>query len=465
MKRYWTKIMAVFAALLIFSASVLAEHSDASSLFRDTASHWAKDYIAWAVEDKLTTGYPDGSFQPDKPIAEAEFLAMLLRSYSISQDFAAAGGSKWHHPYYNYAIKLNWPITFVNDSGSYNRGQAAQLLASAATGKAYSESGAIQWLLDEKLSNGRTSATVNGFEPKGTLTRAEALTFFYNLKQHTDKLSSNVLSGTAYSLKTIAINDTLDKLLITAGDPDRIDASGYGYSWYVYNKNYKQFILAGVQNNRIVALFSNASGAPIDWRDVTLETTLTKAKAALGQVQNIVSDEDYYSYSSNGIHSTLFLDNHDSSKIIGVLHHLSSAVKTVAYSNSLQEPYELLVLDLANAERARRGIATLAWDKSSNRVARAHSSDMVSRNFFSHTNPDGQSPFDRMDKAGIRYSAAAENIAYGYENPIFVHFGWMNSTTGHRETILSDKLERLGAGVAFKNNKSAYYTQTFSTAE
>jgi len=45
------------------------------------------------------------------------------------------------------------------------------------------------------------------------------------------------------------------------------------------------------------------------------------------------------------------------------------------------------------------------------KVARAHSEDMVLNNYFSHTNLQGESPFDRMKKAGISYSSAGENIA------------------------------------------------------
>lgn len=75
---------------------------------------------------------------------------------------------------------------------------------------------------------------------------------------------------------------------------------------------------------------------------------------------------------------------------------------------------------------------------------------------ISHTNPDGESPFDRMTKHGLSYSSAAENIAAGYQNAIFAHEAWMNSE-GHRENILSN-IEAFGAGVAVSNDDSIYYT-------
>lgn len=47
------------------------------------------------------------------------------------------------------------------------------------------------------------------------------------------------------------------------------------------------------------------------------------------------------------------------------------------------------------------------------KVAWAHSKDMIINDFFSHNNLHGESPFDRMKKAGITYSSAGENIAIG----------------------------------------------------
>ena len=47
----------------------------------DYSAHWARDEIDRAMELGLVTGYPDGTFQPDKPITRAEAAVMLLRLY------------------------------------------------------------------------------------------------------------------------------------------------------------------------------------------------------------------------------------------------------------------------------------------------------------------------------------------------------------------------------------------------
>jgi uncharacterized protein YkwD len=71
---------------------------------------------------------------------------------------------------------------------------------------------------------------------------------------------------------------------------------------------------------------------------------------------------------------------------------------------------------------------------------------MVRRDFFSHTNPDGQSPFDRLRAAGVTYLAAAENIAYGYTTAAGVLEAWLNSE-GHRRNLENCRYTHHGVGL------------------
>ena len=45
----------------------------------DVAGHWAEEDIRWCMEHGLMQGYPDGSFQPDRPVTRAELAAVLRR--------------------------------------------------------------------------------------------------------------------------------------------------------------------------------------------------------------------------------------------------------------------------------------------------------------------------------------------------------------------------------------------------
>lgn len=120
------------------------------------------------------------------------------------------------------------------------------------------------------------------------------------------------------------------------------------------------------------------------------------------------------------------------------------------------------VLRLVNEERAKNGLNALTWAEDLAKVARAHSSDMINRGFFSHTNPDGESPFDRLKNAGISYRSAAENIAYGQKSAADVMNSWMNSS-GHRANILNANLREIGVGAVKDSKGTIYWTQVFVT--
>lgn len=95
--------------------------------------------------------------------------------------------------------------------------------------------------------------------------------------------------------------------------------------------------------------------------------------------------------------------------------------------------------------RDRAGCPTLAWDAGAAGVAAAHSADMVAREFFSHINPDGQDPFDRLRAAGLSFSAAAENIAFGAATGRQLFDQWHGSP-GHRANMLDCRYTRHGLG-------------------
>ena len=123
--------------------------------------------------------------------------------------------------------------------------------------------------------------------------------------------------------------------------------------------------------------------------------------------------------------------------------------------------WEQEVFDLVNQIREENGLEPFVYNETLAETARAHSQDMIDRNFFDHTNPDGKSPFDRMRDNGLSYSMAAENIAMGYPSPEAVVEGWMNSD-GHRANILGG-CEELGVGLALGGSYGYYWTQCFAT--
>ncbi|MGY1763135.1 CAP domain-containing protein [Geodermatophilus sp. SYSU D00779] len=119
---------------------------------------------------------------------------------------------------------------------------------------------------------------------------------------------------------------------------------------------------------------------------------------------------------------------------------------------------EAAVLALVNEARVDAGCGALTADPALAAVARAHSADMRDRDYFSHTSPEGLSPFDRAEQAGVDYSRA-ENIAFGQADAAAVMEAWLESP-GHRANILDCELTKLGVGVA-EGPGGPWWTQLF----
>jgi uncharacterized protein YkwD len=151
---------------------------------------------------------------------------------------------------------------------------------------------------------------------------------------------------------------------------------------------------------------------------------------------------------------------------------------------------EDLVHKLTNQERKNYGLSQLLFDSEITQIARKHSQDMASREYFSHETPEGFTPTDRAEEAGYvcqkivglqMYSGLAENIFQGYlfnsyytlngeitsydwsseeEIAKITVDGWMNSP-GHRENILANIFDREGIGVEISPDNKVYVTQNF----
>ncbi|MER6916216.1 CAP domain-containing protein [Streptomyces sp. NPDC000594] len=103
------------------------------------------------------------------------------------------------------------------------------------------------------------------------------------------------------------------------------------------------------------------------------------------------------------------------------------------------------VLALVNEERAKVGCAPVRFDADLAELAGDFSRDMAARGFFSHTDPDGDTPWDRAEQAGVK-NLGGENIARGQADAAAVMDAWMNSE-GHRANILNCDYKTLGVGV------------------
>ncbi|MCR2805802.1 S8 family peptidase [Paenibacillus soyae] len=144
---------------------------------------WYDETVQWGLENRIVTGYEDGSFKPNKPVSEAEFLAMLLRAFE--PDLSLVQGERWADSYYARAKALRYPVksyTSLTPRGTIiARRQVAELISST-DGVRFSGDDAIHYLLAFGLAEGKQAApSIEGFNGAKGLTRAEALQFVRNV--------------------------------------------------------------------------------------------------------------------------------------------------------------------------------------------------------------------------------------------------------------------------------------------
>ncbi|WP_255343344.1 CAP domain-containing protein [Geomicrobium sp. JCM 19038] len=174
-------------------------------------------------------------------------------------------------------------------------------------------------------------------------------------------------------------------------------------------------------------------------------------------------------FSVNDYYVTYYYDSHNGDEVSSVF-VIDEAVEDEYdqyypdATGTIRNTYETQIVYLVNAVRASYDLGSLERLDDASETALNHSRDMARHNYFSHTNLEGLSPFDRMDADGVEYHSAAENLARGQVRPLDAIEGWMNSDKGHREALLGN-YTHTGVGIAFdeSRNNRPYYTQLYYT--
>jgi uncharacterized YkwD family protein len=94
------------------------------------------------------------------------------------------------------------------------------------------------------------------------------------------------------------------------------------------------------------------------------------------------------------------------------------------------------------------------------KIARTKCEDMRDHHYFSHQSPTYGSPFDMLNRYGISYKTAGENIAAGQRTAEDIVESWMESE-GHRANILNPSYTHIGVGFVKGGNYGTLWTQIF----
>lgn len=124
------------------------------------------------------------------------------------------------------------------------------------------------------------------------------------------------------------------------------------------------------------------------------------------------------------------------------------------------------LLEETNSYRVEKNIPKLASNEKLRAAAQKKAEDMAAKNYFSHTSPNGKTPWKWLAEEGYHYAVAGENLAVNFENAKELVSGWMGSPL-HRKNILNGNYREVGIGIAKGNfeGKSAIYVVAFYGAQ
>lgn len=150
--------------------------------------------------------------------------------------------------------------------------------------------------------------------------------------------------------------------------------------------------------------------------------------------------------------------------------HLAQSQGKVLPAKNLNSQVEDELFHYTNDKRHDKKLLPLSMEEALVSIARAHSQDMLRRNYLSHFSPEGKSVVDRyVKKVGNAHRSLGENLhtissSEGLRDPnalakVMIN-DWMGSS-GHRKNILSKQYQYGGVGCA-SDGAQIYCTEVFA---
>lgn len=283
---------------------------------------------------------------------------------------------------------------------------------------------------------------------------------------------------------SVYIGKQIEEFKAVFGEPIRVDPSPYGYDWWIYNQNSKQYMQIGVESGKIVTMY--ALGENVDITPFKIGETIEEIFSTV-----LIQTDIHFNYEGTSYRFELSEEDMNSRPLVQMgdmyvqlnIDKFTGALSSVRYQDArtliVQRPYELMyrgelyepseipeetwnqielssqkqIFDITNILRKRYRVSQLQWNEEVAHVALLHSKDMHDTNTVSHTSEQFGELSDRLHIANISYEKAGEIIATNYIDAPAVMQGWLNSEN-HRKTLLDDKFTHTGIGVYRK-----HYTQ------
>lgn len=464
-KRFYAAVGLVLACCLLLCGTADAagmEHFERSRAYDGRfadISGWYTEYVVAAYESGLLNGVSETSFAPDATLRLGEIVTAAARIHKLYEtgDASFDSAEPWYQPYYDYCEAQG--LLQADEYPADRVATRAEVVAILANVLPVSELEEINAVEDGAIPDVPASEDIYRFYRAGVLTggtdhafsgssaikRSEMAAIVTRLTKLAPRVSVTLTKQEAAAQtpkpeatitvggKSYYIGMTVAELAAQAGEADETRPSTAGFTTQIYGTDtYRDFFLAGVEDGKVVALYSDAPSF-----------------SYLG----VGFGDD----APDGV-SALLTDSNAGDTVYAVC--LLTGSRWADVSALADE--SVINFHLVNAFRVCYGKSILKWSDAASVSARLHSEDMAENDYFSHTDLEGKSPFDRMSAQGIKWSTAGENICAGTVTAITSHHLWVNSE-GHRRNMLTGSYTCLGVGGAFIDTGyyGFYWTQNF----
>src|SRR5665647_740869 len=183
-------MLAIFLCTIAFGTTTPSIY--ASSKSTDINGHWAQSQIENLTAQNIISGYPDGTFKPDKTITRAEFATVLVKAFKLAIKTGKVFNHTAHHWAKDYIATANafgiangYNNAIFGPNDAIRREQMAVMIVKAAgleplaTGKVFSDDSKISAWAKNAVSIASGNNLISGypdntFKPQGSATRAEA---------------------------------------------------------------------------------------------------------------------------------------------------------------------------------------------------------------------------------------------------------------------------------------------------
>ena len=123
-----------------------------------------------------------------------------------------------------------------------------------------------------------------------------------------------------------------------------------------------------------------------------------------------------------------------------------------------------ILINLTNKNRELVGIQSLKENQKLNEIAYLKAKDMIEKDYFSHSSPQGNSPWYWFKEGGYDYQVAGENLAIGFLDSEEVVSAWLNSPS-HKKNLLNSNYQETGIAVLkgnFQGKETTLIVQFFA---